>query len=181
MFASDIHLIYCLNFITGSSISRTLHNHMYFKPQMMFDTLSLLLVFTTLPSKEYSNKYSGITLTCNLSWSSHINQSILKQKCLLGLIYHYFSLTLLFLFFDLSFWFKSYICIMCVYYELTFKYHICTCDTVWKLKPSDELETRGIYRMMYARYIFINTHTYIHTYIHRFDWLRNPLHIMHTE
>ena len=55
--------------------------------------------FTTLPSLFLdgsplellsSFKYLGITLTSNLSWSTHINETCSKAKKLLGHIYHQF-------------------------------------------------------------------------------------------
>ena len=58
--------------------------------QSSFDSLPHLLLSTVPFVRVYSFKYLGIILSCNLSWSSHINSVIKRAKRLVGLIYRQF-------------------------------------------------------------------------------------------
>ena len=63
-----------------------------FKQQSTFDQLPPLTISGSALERVYNYKYLGVTLTCSLSWSLHINAIIKKAKHLIGLVYHNFYL-----------------------------------------------------------------------------------------
>ena len=66
--------------------------YMFFslRRQSSFDSLPPLLLSTVPFVRVYSFKYLGLILSCNLSWSSHINSVIKRAKRLVSLIYRQF-------------------------------------------------------------------------------------------
>ena len=64
------------------------------KSPTSFTTLPSLLINGSPLELVSSFKYLGVTLTSNLSWSTHINEICSKVKKLLVYIYHQFTITL---------------------------------------------------------------------------------------
>ena len=74
------------------SVNPSKSKYMFFslRRQSSFDSLPPLLLSTVPFARVYSFKYLGLILSCNLSWSSHINSVIKRAKRLVGLIYRQF-------------------------------------------------------------------------------------------
>ena len=74
------------------SVNPSKSKYMFFslRRQSSFDSLPPLLLSTVPFARVYSFKYLGLILSCNLSWSSHINSVIKRAKHLVGLIYRQF-------------------------------------------------------------------------------------------
>ena len=61
------------------------------KHQSYFDSIPLALLLSNIPfDRVYSFKYLGLILSCNLSWSSHINDVVKRAKRIVGLLYRQF-------------------------------------------------------------------------------------------
>ena len=61
------------------------------KHQSYFDSIPPALLLSNIPfDRVYSFKYLGLILSCNLSWSSHINSVVKRAKCIIGLLYRQF-------------------------------------------------------------------------------------------
>ena len=75
------------------SVNPSKSKYMFFslKHQSYFDSIPLALLLSNILFDRVSSfKYLGLILSCNLSWSSHINSVVKRAKRIFGLLYCWF-------------------------------------------------------------------------------------------